>query len=261
MEVFTTLALPSDEWFPRGLTIGSFDGVHLGHQMILSRLRQRVGPEGGVAVISFSNHPSELFRGKSVPLLSSKEQKIKLLEEQGVDVLYLLAFDQDLAGQSYHAFLHEVKEVYPFTHLIHGKGDAFGRNREGDETHILAMAQKEDFSAEYVDKFYPEGKPLSSGVIRELIAEARFSEAAFLLGRPYSLMAPLEINVQDPHEAQMATGMLCLPPDGSYACEIFWNGKHLPTQAIVFQAAQRVVLRFPHALYPERGRIAELVFH
>jgi riboflavin kinase/FMN adenylyltransferase len=137
---------------PCGLTIGSFDGVHLGHQYLLKHLRSRVGPSGSIAVLTFRNHPSHVLthRPQATPLCTL-EEKIDLLEKAGVNLLILLSFTPTLAQLSYEQFLRSLHAHYPFSHLVLGKGASFGKNREGTESRITALGQSLGFQAEYLD--------------------------------------------------------------------------------------------------------------
>ena len=171
---------------PLGLIIGSFDGVHLGHQLLIKRLDELLGSRGTKAIITFSNHPSQVLKkGKSVSPICTKEEKIKFLEEAGVDLLYLLEFTPELASLTYEEFLKKVKKAYPFQYLVVGKGDAFGKGREGNEDRVKELEKKLNFKADYVEKLKIDGEIVSSGKIREFIASGDLKKAAKFLGRGY----------------------------------------------------------------------------
>lgn len=187
MIVLTELK-PSPQNPPLGLIIGAFDGVHLGHIHLIKTLDKLMGSKGTKAVITFSNHPSQVLKGaKPVQPICTKEEKIKLLEKAGVDLLFLLEFTPELAALSYEEFLSKVKKVYPFQYLVVGKGDAFGKGRQGDEPHIRELGKKLHFEAEYVEKLKIDGEVVSSGKIREFIQSGDLKKAAKFLGRPYSI--------------------------------------------------------------------------
>lgn len=172
---------------PCGLTIGSFDGVHLGHQYLLEQLRKKVSPEGSIALLTFKNHPSEVLQNHPpVTSLYSLDQKIQLLEDFGIDLLILLEFTKELAALSFDVFLGEVKKYYPFSYLLLGKGATFGKGKQGDETHVKALGLSLAFEADYLEKFQVGGEIVSSGKIRTLIENDNLEKASVLLGRPYT---------------------------------------------------------------------------
>ncbi len=177
-EIHKIPPLPS----PLALTIGNFDGVHLGHLALLKNLREKVGAKGTVAVLTFTNHPSSVF-GKEVPLICSLEEKVDLLRKAGVDLLILLTFTHELAQKNYKEFLKEIHSYYPFTYFSRGKGSLFGKNREGTEANVQALAQEMGFHAEYVNMIEINGVVVSSNQIRHLIEKGDLPQAALLLGR------------------------------------------------------------------------------
>ncbi len=165
---------------PYGLTIGSFDGVHLGHLALLRHLRDKIGAKGTLAVLTFSNHPSDYF-GKPVRLLCSLEERLKLLEQAGVDLVILLEFNQELASKTYEQFLSEIHQKYPFSYLVLGKGSVFGNQRQGTEENVKNLGY---FAADYIDKTIINGEVVSSGKIRKYLSENNLPAASKLLGRP-----------------------------------------------------------------------------
>jgi riboflavin kinase/FMN adenylyltransferase len=173
---------------PLGFTLGSFDGVHLGHQYLLNQLRHKVGNQGTVAVLTFTRSPAEILKKRvsSLPLCDLKEKLIRL-EQARVDLLILLEFTEELATCSYQDFINNIRKHYPFTHLILGKGAAFGKDRLGNEDNIHALGQEMGFTAEYIQKKTIDGSPISSRRIRSLLAEGKTEEANRLLGKKPSL--------------------------------------------------------------------------
>ncbi len=169
---------------PLGLTIGSFDGVHLGHLALLQHLRKKATKQGTMAVLTFKNHPATVLKNREAPtLLCTLEQNLSLLEEAGVDLVILLPFSKETAQLSFQAFLQEIRNVYPFSFLVLGKGSRFGKNAEGDEKQILELAKKWGFSAEYIEKLKIEDETVSSGAIRKALEERNFKKATSFLGR------------------------------------------------------------------------------
>jgi riboflavin kinase/FMN adenylyltransferase len=167
---------------PIALTIGFFDGVHLGHQHLFQQLKKY----GTAAVLTFSNHPAEILRPESSPpLIDTLEQKISRLKTNSIDLTLLLPFTQELSSLSYDTFLKQVHEHLPFTHLILGEGSALGHQAQGTEANIKALAKELNFEAIYLPKFLFENEIVSSKRIRELINSGNFEQAFRLLGRKF----------------------------------------------------------------------------
>ena len=174
MKVYTQIP---DNLPPTALTIGNFDGVHLGHQALLKRLKERASY---TTVLTFTNHPLEILKPEAAPpLLTPLPPKLSLLEELGIDAVIALSFTQELASLPYDLFL----QPFPLTHLILGTGEAFGKNREGTPENVLRLAAQRGFIAEYIDKILMDGEPISSRHIRALIQAGDLKTASLLLGR------------------------------------------------------------------------------
>jgi riboflavin kinase/FMN adenylyltransferase len=167
---------------PCALSIGSFDGVHLGHQALISALKVKASPQGTVAVLTFTTHPSSLFHPHSpVSLIIPVDERIRLLFSYGVDLVIAIPFDKSLSNISYDLFLTSLKSHLPFDHLVLGKGAVLGHSRQGTQERIEALSKTLGFEATYLEKQLP----ISSQTIRQLIKEGRFEEVSQALGRPF----------------------------------------------------------------------------
>ncbi len=165
---------------PISLAIGNFDGVHPGHLYLISELKKRGLP----AIITFRNHPGHILsQDKSPPLLSSLDEKLRLLESAGIELAILLSFTPETALITYDAFLKNVKKYLPFQTFIAGKGDTFGFQRQGTEEHVKALEAELNFEAIYLEKIKFQGEAISSTRIRQLIASGQIAEAQTLLTR------------------------------------------------------------------------------
>lgn len=211
MKIVRTLgdipALPK----PIALTIGMFDGLHLGHKALFKRIKELAGPEGTSAVLTFVQHPYEILtRGMHIPVLTSADEKTALIEEMGVDLLILLDFTLEFASDTYDVFIKKLRSALPFSHLILGKGASLGKNRGGDEITLPELGEKLQFSCEFIDKTATEdGTPISSKRIRSLIQMGKFTEASTLLGRPYSITVIPE-KVKNPEDESLGDhALLC----------------------------------------------------
>ncbi len=169
-------SLPS----PIALTMGTFDGVHLGHQHLLGELKKRATP----VVLTFSNHPTEILRPQATPtLIDTLQQKLRHFEKNNVALTIVLPFDSALAALPYDTFLKKIRHYLPFSYLVLGEGSAFGQGREGHESNIFRLSQELAFEPVYLPKFTFEGEVVSSKKIRELIELGNFKQAFRLLGR------------------------------------------------------------------------------
>lgn len=209
---------------PVVLTIGNFDGVHLGHQAVLKHLKQTAKKRRTrSAVLTFSNHPSTVLRpAHSIPLLCTTQHKVKLLEKAFIDLVILLPFTKEFSEQSADLFLQNVKKNLPFQTLILGSDAHFGKNREGDSSTVSTLAKTMGFTVEYFPDYTKEGQRISSSLIREYIQRGQLTQAEDLLGRPYSIYGPVlkghgkGASIGFP-TANLAVNDLCLPPLGVYA--------------------------------------------
>jgi riboflavin kinase / FMN adenylyltransferase len=166
---------------PIALTIGTYDGVHLGHQYLFQELKKY----GTADVLTFSNHPAEVLNPHTAPpLIDTLDQKIRRLENNGIDLAVIIPFTTELSSLSYDTFLKQVREHLPFTHLILGEGAVIGNRGQGTEKNIRALAKELDFEAIYLPKFTLDGEVVSSRKIRQLIETGNFEQAFNLLGRP-----------------------------------------------------------------------------
>lgn len=178
---------------PTVLTLGVFDGLHLGHQRIMQTVVERAGAHGaGGAVptaITFDPHPRAVLHPESAPpLLQTLDQRLANLEMLGIEQTIVIKFDKDFASQPAEDFLHEIihdrlqaQEVYL------GKGFAFGKNRGGNIELLRKMSAELGFIADEVPEVQLRGQRISSSKIRELLAEGRVNLTRRMLGRPYGV--------------------------------------------------------------------------
>lgn len=179
MKLFESLdsKLP-DSPAPISLTIGNFDGLHLGHQAILNALT------GTKVVITFINHPGEILKPeKEIQLLCSNEEKIALLKKMGIDFLYMIPFTKEFAAQSPREFLENLRQSIPFDRLVLGADARIGKDRAGTQDVVKTIAEEMDFNVFYVPDVEINGVRPSSSLIRSLIQDRQFEQAERLLGR------------------------------------------------------------------------------
>jgi riboflavin kinase/FMN adenylyltransferase len=172
------------------LTIGNFDGVHLGHRAMLDRLVGRARDAGlPAAVMTFEPHPRELFAPEQAPArLTSLREKLNLLAECGVDETYICRFDRRLASLSADEFIERVIVAgLGARHLIIGDDFRFGKGRSGDFTVLQQAGAALGFGVEAMHTIDIDGERVSSSALRDALAEGDLEHAARLLGRPYCI--------------------------------------------------------------------------
>ena len=214
------------------LTIGVFDGVHRGHREVLQRLREQRSPGVSVGAMTFEHHPLAFLQpGHSPKALTTMDEKINLLDNCGLDLLFLLPFDERIQQQQAESFLRDVIVKRLRTReLVVGENWRFGKDRAGDvalATRVLGSAGcKFDVSA-MVGR---DGQRISSSRIRQLIAERRFEEADEMLGTPFTVRGVVTGGDSRGHSLGYPTANLSvpaeklIPTDGVYAASAHYDG-------------------------------------
>lgn len=175
---------------PVALTIGNFDGVHLGHQAMLARLceasRALVLP---AAVLTFEPQPREFFSPDSAPArLTTLREKLECLASYGVDRAYVIRFDGEFAALSPDAFVIQLLlEKLNVRWLLVGDDFRYGARRGGDHAQLARAAEKYGFQLETMHSVNVAGERVSSTGVREALARGDFAHAQRLLGRPYTI--------------------------------------------------------------------------
>jgi riboflavin kinase/FMN adenylyltransferase len=180
---------------PTVLTLGVFDGLHLGHQLIMSTVVKRAHETGAVpTVITFDPHPRAVLHPESAPpLLQTLDQKVEGLGVLGIEQTIVVHFDQAFSQIRAEDFLRDVikdrlhaKEVYL------GRGFAFGHNREGNIELLRRTSQDLGFFADEVPEVRIRNQRVSSSKVRQLLMEGKVNLARRLLGRPYGVEGRVE---------------------------------------------------------------------
>ena len=175
---------------PTVLTLGVFDGLHLGHQAIMARVVERAKTTGSVATaITFDPHPRAVLHPESAPpLLQTLDQRLANLDVLGIDQAVVVKFTRQFAGQPAENFLRDiVHERLHAREVYLGRGFAFGKGRGGNIDLLRRMSHELGFTADEVDEVQLRGMRISSSKIRELLAEGRVNLARRMLGRPYGV--------------------------------------------------------------------------
>ncbi|MES2274261.1 MAG: FAD synthetase family protein [Chlamydiota bacterium] len=229
MNIYTSIPKKSHS---TALTIGFFDGVHLGHQNLIQALRE-TGEK--TTVLTFSNPPWQVFKpGAPLNLLTSFSLKLALLEKYGVDAVIALPFTREFASTSYEDLLSQ----FTLSHLILGIGSEFGKNREGNAANVQNIALQKGFKVQYISKTIVDGEIVSSSRIRQYILSNQLAKAERLLGRPYALLFP--------PGRQMMTQDLCLPPDGIYPVRIDELSDQLEIKTVLKERSLTLSRTYPN---------------
>ncbi|HUQ33809.1 MAG TPA: bifunctional riboflavin kinase/FAD synthetase [Pyrinomonadaceae bacterium] len=175
---------------PTVLTLGVFDGLHLGHQLIMRTVCERARALRAVpTVITFDPHPRAVLHPESAPpLLQTFDQKTEAFGVLGIEQAIVVRFTRDFAEIEAEDFLHDVvRERLQAVEVYLGRGFAFGRNREGNIELLRRVSERLGFRADEVPEVQLRGQRISSSRIRELLAEGRVNLARRMLGRPYGV--------------------------------------------------------------------------
>jgi riboflavin kinase / FMN adenylyltransferase len=172
------------------VTIGNFDGVHLGHQRLMGALNQKARALSKPSmVITFEPLPSEYFSPeKSLARLTPLREKLLLFEKLQIDYVLCLKFNRKLVNCSAEKFINEILiERIKVSHLIVGEDFRFGKDRKGDVALLRKASQKNGFTLEIMQKMTEEGERISSTRIRTALHASNFDLAKRLLGRDYTI--------------------------------------------------------------------------
>ena len=176
------------------ITVGNFDGVHVGHQRLLRRVVERAR-EAGVpaAVLTFDPHPMYVLVPDRAPrVLTPLPEKIALIEAMGIDVLWVRPFTLELSRMSPAEFLGEVLiQGLRACAVVVGPNFRFGHRQAGDVYFLTEFGREHGFQVEVVEAMWVRGQMVSSTRIRELAALGRVTFACRLLGRPFSVSGPI----------------------------------------------------------------------
>jgi riboflavin kinase/FMN adenylyltransferase len=197
------------------LTIGSFDGVHRGHQSLIRQTLQRARKQGLIAgLVTFYPHPvAVLAPEKTPPNLTTLGEKIALLEKLELELMAILPFNRQTAQTSARDFMETIKRHLRLRELLVGPDFALGRNREGTLPVLRALGTELGFSVTSVEPLLWEGEIVSSTRIRHYLAAGKVRQAAGLLGRYPSLSGEVVPGARRGHKLGFPTANLAVRPD------------------------------------------------
>ena len=220
---------------PVALTLGTFDGVHLGHRRIIERtLTAAKEIDGQSLLMTFDPHPREVIgrKGEQTYLLSTIEERVRMLADSGLDACLVLPFTRDLSVLDAGSFFEEyiVRRLHA-AHVVVGVDHAFGKGREGNAGALREFGERHGVAVTVVGELLMDGIKVSSTAIRHSLAEGNVRRATAFLGRPYCLSGVIvrgeglgsrlgfpTANVEVPSDDKM------LPRSGVYIVRVFFDG-------------------------------------
>jgi len=217
---------------PTVLTLGVFDGLHLGHQQIMRTVVDRAKAIGAVpTAITFDPHPrAVLYPDSAPPLLQTLDQRLANLEVLGMEQAIVIAFSKEFSSQPAEDFIAKVlHEQLQAIEIYLGKGFAFGKGRDGNIELLQKMGSQLGFIAGEVDEVQLRGRRISSSEIRDLLSDGKVNIARSMLGRPYGLEGIVIRGDQRGHTIGFPTANLkphnrVIPRFGVYATATLIDG-------------------------------------
>ena len=229
MQIINSLAEITQPYKNAVITIGNFDGVHLGHQALLKETVAYAKVLRGTSVaMTFTPHPVDFFHRKHRPyIITPLDQKLELLADLGLDMVINAPFTQAFTQITAHDFLTEVLlKTIGMRAIVAGQDYSFGCNREGSLHMLQHEAPKLGFEVmvvNWVNLVTPHDRQISSSTVREAIRHAQMGEAALMLGRPFRLQGPVAhgdnrgAKLLDIPTANLNITNQLYPPNGIYA--------------------------------------------
>lgn len=217
---------------PLFTAIGVFDGVHLGHQAVISTSARHAKEAGGTSVvITFDPHPAKVLRPQEAPrLLTATQHKIALIRDLGVSHLLVITFDREFANTPPEEFVRQlVENSKPLREICVGHEWSFGKNRAGNLALLQKLGAQQYFNVVGIRPVEVNGTVVSSTAIRRAVAAGELDRAAEMLGHEYTVVGTVERGAQLGRQLGFPTANLSahseqFPPNGVYVAEARLNG-------------------------------------
>lgn len=216
---------------PTALTIGKFDGLHRGHEELISHLLKKREKDLKSVVFTFDIPPKRLTEGEGQRVLSTNKEKQALFAERGIDYLVLCPFTPEVMCMEPEDFVDWIVTNLNVKRIVVGEDCCFGHNRRGDHRLLAQLADRYGYELKVIRKLQFEGRDISSTYIREEITKGNMEIAAQLLGHPYSIDGIVETGNQIGRTIGIPTANIeaepvkLLPPFGVYASAIDIRGE------------------------------------
>ncbi len=219
------------------LTIGVFDGVHLGHKYLISKLKKSAEQENLLSgVVTFRQHPLEVLAPETVlPYLTNCKEKVELLKAEGVDIVIPLTFTPELASLTAREFINLLKKHLKMRGMVVGPDFTLGKNREGNISVLRELGREMGFSVTMIAAMNFFGEVVSSTSIRKYLQEGDLKNVSKLLGRTFSLQGIVVRGEGRGRTLGFPTANLevdsvqSLLPEGVYATWIHFGDKKYPS--------------------------------
>ncbi|MFW5793210.1 MAG: hypothetical protein ACOCWC_02920 [Bacteroidota bacterium] len=246
MKVFNSIEEAGGKIKNAVVTIGSFDGVHIGHKVIIDRLKKIAQKNDGESVlITFYPHPRKVISDDKVDLklINSQQEKIYLLEKAGLDNLIIHPFSKDFSKISSYDFISEfLIAKLKAKVIVVGKNHHFGHNRQGDYSHIYDLSKKFNFQVEEIPLKDIDKEIVSSGKVREALAHGNIKKANSYLGYQYFFIGQLSpdssisnLNVNKSFDLLIDEADKIVPPQSIYAASLLIDNKHMKAMLVVLE--------------------------
>jgi riboflavin kinase/FMN adenylyltransferase len=237
---------------PAWITIGTFDGVHLGHQAIIRKLVHGAHMRNERAVVvTFYPHPAEILRNITGPYyLTTPDERETLLKKLNVDEVITYAFNRGMAEESAHNFILNLRQKVNFSCLLVGYDFRLGSGRAGDITTLRELGREFNFEVETISPQSVNGYVISSSAIRQLITNAEMRKTVEMLGRWFSVTGEVVhgdgrgVHIGIPTANVAIWPRLLLPPSGVYAATVELENKSFQA---VLNIGQRPTFYIPPA--------------
>lgn len=275
MEVFWDLNTVEKE-ANSALTVGTFDGIHRGHQFIIEELKNIARTRSlQSTLVTFRPHPQLVLRPENKPrlqILTTIEEKIDLLRNLGLDRVVIINFDHEFSRISSVDFVRNILfDKIGFNEIVIGHDHAFGRDREGNIETLQKMAEELNFGVKKLPAFQLDQEKISSTAIRHLLWEGRVKEASRALGRNYALSGKVvkgegrgkSLNFPTANISPDSEDKL-IPQNGVYAVYVWLRSEKLPGMLNIgvrptFESGERTIevhiLNFDREIYGENLKI------
>ncbi|MCL2791139.1 MAG: bifunctional riboflavin kinase/FAD synthetase [Desulfobulbus sp.] len=234
MEIFTDLNAITAPFLRAHITIGNFDGVHLGHQKLFDVVVTRARQDKGTSVaVTFDPHPLKVLSPQGIRLISTTPQKVELISRAGIDALVIIPFTREMAMTTATEFVDKVLlDRLGMCDLVVGYDYAMGKGRQGDTVFLLRQGEEKGFSVMVMPAHYEQGLLVSSSRIRELVAAGKMGDVRRLLGRWYQIRGDVQWGRQrGGKQLGFPTANLYLseedlcPKRGVYVTQVIYDGK------------------------------------
>lgn len=232
MESFDKIAKLTLQYKNIVIALGTFDGLHKGHQSVISRAVDLARASDGTSVVfTFSNHPlSMLDPLRCPPQLISQEEKEALLAAMGVDVFVAIPFNQEFLALSPQKFIELLVAAFAPQHIVVGPNYSFGNRGKGTPELLAEAGSRHGFAVDVQPAVYVDQQLVSSTLIRQMIARGQIGEAARLLGRPFALTGKVIDGDKRGRTIGFPTANIelepafAIPANGVYAVQVWLKG-------------------------------------